>query len=82
MLSRDQLLSQCQEIFREVLDSPDLALTYKTTAYEVEGWDSLNNMTLVMTIEQHFKVKFVASEVMGWRSVGEMLNSLQAKLNR
>jgi acyl carrier protein len=39
-------------------------------------------MTLVMTIEEHFKVRFVTWEVMGWHSVGEMLDSLEAKLNK
>ena len=81
MLSRDQLLSQSQAIFRDVLDNPKLILTDKTTASDVEGWDSLNHVTLVMTIEEHFKVRFVTWEVMGWQSVGEMLDCLETKLN-
>jgi len=82
MLSREQIFSQAQAIFREVLDSPRLVLTDKTTASDVDGWDSLNHMTLVMTIEEHFKVRFVTWEVMGWHSVGEMLDCLEGKLNK
>jgi acyl carrier protein len=82
MVSRDQIVSQAQVIFREVLDSPDLVLTDELTAPKVAGWDSLNHVTLVMTLEEHFKVKFATREVMGWRNVGQMLDCLQEKLNK
>ena len=82
MLTRDQIVSQAQAIFREVLDNPDLVLTDELTAAKVKGWDSLNHVTLVMTLEEQFSVKFTTREVMGWRNVGEMLDSLQAKLNK
>jgi acyl carrier protein len=82
MTSRDQIVSQAQVIFREVLDSPALVLTDELTAPKVEGWDSLNHVTLVMTLEERFGVKFTTREVMGWRNVGQMLDCLQAKLNK
>src|SRR3979409_751016 len=82
MMSREQIVSRAQVIFREVLDSPTLALTDELTAPKVEGWDSLNHVTLVMTLEEHFKVKFTTREVMGWRNVGEMLDCLHGKLNK
>jgi acyl carrier protein len=82
MLNRDQILHQAQVIFREVLDSPDLVLTNELTAPDVAGWDSLNHVTLVMTLEEQFGVRFTTREVMGWRNVGEMLDCLQGKLNK
>ena len=82
MVSREQIVSQAQVIFREVLDSPDLVLTDELTASRVEGWDSLNHVTLVMTLEEQFRVKFTTREVMGWRNVGQMLDCLQARLNK
>jgi acyl carrier protein len=81
VISRDQIVSQAQVIFRDVLDSPNLVLTNDLTAPKVEGWDSLNHVTLVMALEDRFKVKFTTREVMGWRNVGQMLDCLQAKLN-
>jgi acyl carrier protein len=65
-----------------VLDSPALVLTDELTAPKVEGWDSLNHVTLVITLEEQFRVKFTTREVMGWRNVGQMLDCLQAKLNK
>jgi acyl carrier protein len=81
MVSRDQIVSQAQVIFREVLDSPNLLLTDELTAPKVAGWDSLNHVTLVMTLEEQFAVKFTTREVMGWRNVGQMLDCLQGKLD-
>lgn len=81
-MSRDQIVRRAQMIFREVLDSPDLVLTDELTARKVEGWDSLNHVTLVMTLEERFQVKFTTREVMGWRNVGQMLDCLQTKLNK
>jgi acyl carrier protein len=69
-------------IFRDVLDSPQLVLTDDLTASRVKGWDSLNHVTLVMTLEEQFGVKFTTREVMGWRNVGQMLDCLEAKLNK
>ena len=82
MLTRDQLISKAQVIFRDVLDSPNLIVTDDLTASKVKGWDSLNHVTLVMTLEQEFAVKFTTREVMGWRNVGQMLDCLQGKLNK
>lgn len=82
MISRDQIVRQAQVIFREVLDSPDLVLTDELTAPKVQGWDSLNHVTLVMTLEEQFRVKFTTREVMGWRNVGQMLDCLELKLNK
>lgn len=82
MMSRDQIVRQAQVIFREVLDSPDLVLTDELTAPKVQGWDSLNHVTLVMTLEEQFQVKFTTREVMGWRNVGQMLDCLEQKLNK
>ena len=82
MTSREQIVSQAQVIFREVLDSPNLVLTDDLTAAKVKGWDSLNHMTLVMTLEEHFKVRFATWEVMSWRSAGEMLDCVDAQLNK
>ena len=44
------------------------------TAPDVEGWDSLNHVTLVVTLEEQFDVKFTTREVMGWQNVGQMLD--------
>ena len=79
MNRREDLRSRVQLIFREVLDSPQLVLTDAMVAKDVPNWDSLNHITLVMTLEDAFNVKFSTREVMGWKNVSEMLDTLEQR---
>ncbi len=69
-----------QTIFREVFDDDNLVIFDAMQAKDVQGWDSLNHVTLIMAIEEAFDVKFTTREVMGFQNVGEMLECLQRKL--
>lgn len=71
---------RAQEIFREVFDDEKLEIYDEMQAKDVEGWDSLMHITLIMTIEDTFGVKFTTREVMGFQNVGEMLSCLSKKL--
>lgn len=68
-------------VFREVFDDPNLILRNDMVAGDVAGWDSLTHITLIMTIEDTFNIKFTTKEVMGFQNVGEMLNCLCMKLD-
>ncbi len=81
MADRKELQAKAEGIFREVLDAPDLELTDGLTAKDLENWDSLNHITLVMSIEESFDVRFTTREVMGWQNVGEMLDTLVSKVS-
>jgi acyl carrier protein len=72
--------TRVQNVFREVFDMPDLNIFRAMQAKDVEGWDSLNHITLIMTLEETFKVKFSTREVMGFQNVGEMMDCLGRKL--
>ncbi len=76
------LLEQVQEIFRDILDQPELVLTRESNAYSVEDWDSLAHVNLVTAIERRFKVKFALSELQTLRNVGDMLDLLEKKRAR
>jgi acyl carrier protein len=71
---------RAQSIFREVFDNDKLEIYDAMQAKDVEGWDSLTHITLIMTIEDTFGVKFTTREVMGFQNVGEMLSCLNKKL--
>ena len=72
--------TQVQNVFREVFDQPELKIFREMQAKDVDGWDSLNHITLIMTLEETFKVKFSTREVMGFQNVGEMMDCLRGKL--
>lgn len=75
----ENVLEQVQEIFREILDEDSLTLTHDTTANDVEGWDSLTHIQLIVAIEKKFKLKFTSKEILSWKNVGELLTSINSK---
>lgn len=72
--------TKVQNVFREVFDDDKLEIFDAMQAKDVQGWDSLTHITLIMTLEDAFGVKFSTREVMGFQNVGEMLDCLQRKL--
>jgi acyl carrier protein len=75
------VISQYQEIFKDVLDNDDVVLKYETTAADVEDWDSLSHIQIVVAIEKHFKVKFTSAEIREFKNVGEMCEATLKKLS-
>ena len=80
MLSTDEILQQMTEIFRDVLDNEDITLKPETTADDVEEWDSLTHIQLVVAVEKKFKIRFKTSEITSYKNVGEMAGGIQQKL--
>lgn len=78
-MEKNQILEEVQEIFREVLDNEDIVLQNETTADDIEEWDSLTHIQLIVAIEKHFKIKFTSKEILSWKNVGEMLDCIATK---
>ena len=74
-----QVLAQLSAIMRELLDDPNVTLTPTTTADDVEGWDSMSNITFVVEVERRFGIKFNTAEVEEMRNVGDLLEIIAAK---
>ena len=78
-MERKEIYNQLEEIFCDVLDLDEVSLTDATCADDIEEWDSLSHIQLVVSIEKAFGIKFTSQEIMKWKNVGEMVDSLQAK---
>ena len=78
-MDRSEILKTVQDIFRDILDDEEIVLDDSTTSDNVEGWDSLTHIQLIVAIEKQFKIKFTSKEILSWRNVGEMLDSIAAK---
>lgn len=68
------MLSEIQSVFREVFDDDTIVIARETTAADVEQWDSLMHVTLMVHIERQFGVRFSSSEVSGLKNVGELVD--------
>ncbi len=73
------MIQAINQIFIDVLDEDSIVVTPETTAQDIEEWDSLNHIHLVVAIEKHFKVRFSTQEINKWKNVGDMCQSIVEK---
>ena len=78
-MERKDILSKVEEIFRDILDNEDIVLNDETTADEIDEWDSLTHIQLVVAIEKAFGMKFTSKEILSWNNVGEMIETIKKK---
>ena len=80
-VSVDQVLATLTQVFREVFDEEGLVLTRDTTANDMEEWDSLNQIKLIIGCEKAFDIRLKPREINGLQNVGEMVDHLIRHLN-
>jgi acyl carrier protein len=73
------IIQELQIIFSDVLDLPDLCLIAESNASNVEGWDSLAHINLVVAIEKRYNIKFALAELRSLNNVGEMADLIVKK---
>ena len=78
-MQKAEVYSKLTGVFRDVFDEDDLALTPQTTADDVDGWDSLSHIRLVLAVSKAFGVKFSASEIGSLKNVGEFADLIEKK---
>ncbi|MDK2979822.1 MAG: hypothetical protein PWQ55_169 [Chloroflexota bacterium] len=69
------------EVFREVFDDNSIQLSPELTANDVEGWDSLSHVNLIIAVEMKFDIEFTQKEIRSFANVGEMIACIEGKLN-
>ena len=74
-----ELYAGLSDIFRKVLDDDNIVLTPEMTAEDVEGWDSMNHIFVVVEIEKRFGVKFQAAEMEELKNVGDLAALVRKK---
>ena len=80
-MEKEAVLTQVTGILRQVFKNQSLVITEKTTAHDVDGWDSLSHMILITDIEKTFGVKFRLKELNKMRNVGDMIDIIISKLS-
>ena len=63
ILKRDKLKQELQKIYYEVFDDTSIVLFNEMTADDIEAWDSLTHLRLIMQIEQYFNIKFTTAQI-------------------
>jgi len=78
-MSHETILAELREIMIDVFDIDELELTDATTAEDVEEWDSLSHVRLVVAVERKFGFKFKNSEIESLKTVGDLVRLIESK---
>jgi acyl carrier protein len=79
MLSNDTVYERLNHLFRDLLDDDGITLKADTTAADVEGWDSMVNVQLMVGVEQEFGVHLSAGQMQALRNVGELVSAIVSR---
>jgi len=81
MATRAELLGTIRDVLADVLDNDSLQLTESSTADQVEDWDSINQVKLLIGLEKELGIRFASSEVEGLKNVGALIDVLEKKVH-
>ena len=73
------MLDQLQSVFRDVFEDDELTINRQTSADNVEGWDSLMHVSLMINVERVFGVKFSTTQVASLKNVGELMDLIESR---
>jgi acyl carrier protein len=79
-MEKTEILEKVQTIFRDVLENDEITLSMDMSAEDIDEYDSLAHIQLVVAIEKQFGVKFNSKEIISWQNIGQMVDSIEAKL--
>jgi acyl carrier protein len=78
-MDEDQIYSRLAKVFEDVLDQEPVALSPDLLISEMDGWDSLTNIRLILTIEKEFDFKFLTSDLENLHSAGDLVAVIKAR---
>lgn len=73
-VSREEVFERVTDIFRDVFDDEELVISDSTNSEDIEDWDSLEHIQLIVGMEKEFKVKFDIKTVNSLENVGQMVD--------
>ena len=79
-MDESKIYARLAEIFEDVFDDDSIKVTPELSAKDVDGWDSLTHIRLMLTIEKAFKIKFSTSEIGKLENVGDLVALIEARV--
>lgn len=81
-MTREEVYNRLNRVFRDEFDDETIELHDNTTSKDIDGWDSLEHIDLIVSIEKEFGMKFTMSETTGMKNVGEMVDLIQKRASK
>ena len=73
-MEKEKIYEELNNVFRDVFDDDTITVNETTTSKDIEDWDSLEHINLVIAVEKQFNIKFNMGEVSTMKNVGEMVD--------
>ena len=81
MPAKDDVSTRMNEVFQDVFDDPGIEVRDDMTAADVENWDSLTHVNLIVALEKAFRIRFTTGEAgASLKNVGELRTLIEGKL--
>ena len=74
------IVNKLTPIFRETFADESLVINKKSTADDIDAWDSLSHVNLILAIEIAFEIEFSQREIMSFQNVGDMASCIEKKI--
>jgi len=78
-MDESQIYAKLAQVFADVFDAGPINVTAELSAKDVEGWDSLTHVRLLLTVQQVFKIKFSTSEIRKLEKVGDLVRLIKER---
>ncbi|MGP1457983.1 MAG: acyl carrier protein [Treponema sp.] len=82
MDKREEIFSRLNEVFRDVFDDETITVNNGTTSSDIEDWDSLSHINLIVAVENMFGIKFSMGETTHLKNVGEMVDIILQRTDK
>jgi acyl carrier protein len=78
-MTDQQILDELSELFHDLFADDSIVLTSSTTASDIEGWDSIKHISLIVAVEDRFGIKMKSSEIERLANVGDLIRIIEDK---
>lgn len=79
-MPKPEIYNQLNRIFQDLFDDDGIALTPLTSARDIEGWNSLAHINLIVAVEEKFKIRFKTAEIESLHNVGHFVDVIESKI--
>jgi len=80
--SRTDTIERIRQIMMDVFELDELSITEATTANDIEQWDSLSHIRLMVAIERAFKIRFTNAEIENMKDIGDLVTSIDSRIRK
>lgn len=81
-MTREEAYERVNKVFRDIFDDETITVKDETTSADIEDWDSLEHINLIVALEEEFGMKFTMGEITGMKDVGESVDLILARATR